>query len=58
MCTDYNSILCNNNIEEMAFHLFFSYSLSHACRRFLGIHWILTSDFFLMMQAKHHCAFG
>ena len=50
---NYNCVLCNNNVEETAFHLFFSCSFSQACWRFLGIHWNLTSDFFqMMMQAK------
>ena len=35
---NYNCVLCNNNVEETAFHLFFSCSFSQACWRFLRIH--------------------
>jgi len=49
----YNCVLCNMNVEEMAFHLFFTCSFSQLCWQFLGIQWNLTSDFFQMIiQAK------
>ena len=47
---NYNCVLCSNNVEETAFHLFF------CCP--LGIHWDFAGDCFQMMkQAKqqfHH----
>jgi hypothetical protein len=46
---DYNCILCNNNMEETAFHLFFSCPFSQICWQFLGIHWDFSMDFFQMM---------
>jgi hypothetical protein len=50
---NYNCVLCNMNVEEMAFHLFFTCSFSQLCWQFLGIQWNLTSDFFQMIiQAK------
>ena len=64
---NYNCVLCSNNIEETAFHLFFSCPFSQACWQHLGINWDFTMDFFRMMQqakvqhnnpffyGDHHC---
>jgi hypothetical protein len=50
---NYNCVLCNNNMEETAFHLFFSCPFSQACWQHLGIQWDFTTSFFQMMiQAK------
>jgi len=49
----YNCVLCNSNVEETAFHLFFSCTFSRACWQHLGIQWNFASDFFKMLiQAK------
>jgi hypothetical protein len=64
---NYNCVLCNNNIEEIAFNLFFSCPFSQACWRLLGIHWDFDGDFFsndetgktavptLLYGDLHHC---
>jgi hypothetical protein len=50
---NYNCVLCNSNVEETAFHLFFSCTFSRACWQHLGIQWNFASDFFQMLiQAK------
>jgi len=50
---NYNCILCSNNLEETAFHLFFSCPFSQACWQYLGIHWDFSMDFFhMLIQAK------
>jgi len=43
---NYNCVLCSNNIEETAFHLFFNCPFSQACWRLLEIHWDFAGDFF------------
>ena len=47
---NYNCVLCSNNIEETAFHLFFSCPFSQTCWQHLGINWDFTREFFEMMQ--------
>jgi hypothetical protein len=50
---NYNCVLCNNNTEETAFHLFFSCPFSQSCWQHLGISWDFSLEFFQMMhQAK------
>ena len=50
---NYNCILYSNNLEETAFHLFFSCPFSQACWQYLGIHWDFSMDFFhMLIQAK------
>jgi hypothetical protein len=50
---NYNCVLCDGNVEETAFHLFFSCPFSQRCWQQLGIHWNFTASFFQMMaQAK------
>ena len=58
----YNCVLYSSNIEELAFHLFFSCPFSQACWQSLGISWDFTKEFFQMMQHApslwrvfHHC---
>jgi hypothetical protein len=46
---NYNCVLCSNNVEETAFHLFFNCPFSQACWQLLGIHWDFIGDFFQMM---------
>jgi hypothetical protein len=46
----YTCVLCSNNVEETAFHLFFSCPFSQACWWLLGIHWDFAGDFFQMMR--------
>jgi hypothetical protein len=41
---NYNCILCNGNMEETAFHLFFSCPLSKACQDYQGIQWRIFFD--------------
>lgn len=49
----YNCVICNSNVEEIAFHLFCSCTFSRACWQHLGIQWNFASDFFQMLiQAK------
>ena len=57
---NYNCVLCSNNIEETAFHLFFTCPFTQACWQHLGINWDFTMDFFRMMQqakAQHNNPF-
>ena len=50
---NYNCVLCSNNVEEIAYHLFFSCPFSQECWQHLEIHWNLQSEFFQMMiQSK------
>jgi len=50
---DYNCVLCNRNMEETAFHLFFGCPFSQSCWQQLDIHWNLSADLFQMItQAK------
>ena len=50
---NYNCVLCNNNTQETAFHLFFSCPFSQSCWQHLGISWDFSLEFFQMMhQAK------
>ena len=50
---NYNCVLCNRNMEETAFHLFFGCPFSQSCWQQLDIHWNLGADFFQMItQAK------
>jgi hypothetical protein len=50
---NYNCILYDHNVEETAFHLFFSCPFSQACWQHLNMHWNFQSDFFqMMMQSK------
>ena len=43
---NYIYVLCNMNVEETAFHLFFTCPFSQHCWQHLGIQWNLTTDFF------------
>ena len=36
---DYNCVLCNNGVEESAFHLFFECPFSQSCWDSINIHW-------------------
>uniref|UniRef100_A0A0A9DUI9 Reverse transcriptase zinc-binding domain-containing protein n=1 Tax=Arundo donax TaxID=35708 RepID=A0A0A9DUI9_ARUDO len=47
---NYNCILCNSNMEETTFHLFFSCQFSVRVWNYLDIHWDHGLDFFSMMQ--------
>jgi hypothetical protein len=51
---NYNCILCNMNVEETAFHLFFACPFRQHCWQQLGMQWNLGLEFFqMMMLAKH-----
>jgi hypothetical protein len=57
---NYNCVLCSNNVEETAHHLFFSCPFSQECWQHLGIQWNLQSEFFEMMiqsQQQHQNPF-
>jgi hypothetical protein len=50
---NYSCVPCDGNVEETAFHLFFSCPFSQRCWQHLGIQWNLAAGFFQMMvQAK------
>jgi hypothetical protein len=52
---NYNCVLCTNNVEETAFHLFFSCPFSKECWQYLGIQWNYANEFFqMLLQAKQH----
>ncbi|TVU07261.1 hypothetical protein EJB05_47309, partial [Eragrostis curvula] len=46
----YNCILCESNVEETAFHLFFECQFSVACWSILHINWQTTLEFFQMIE--------
>ena len=50
---NYNCVLCNQNVEETALHLFFTCPFSQACWQHLGVQWNLAVYFFhMLLQAK------
>ena len=47
---NYNCVLCSDNSEETAFHLFFSCNFSKSCWQTIGIEWRRNMNFFQMMK--------
>jgi hypothetical protein len=47
---NFNCVLCNGNIEETAFHLFFSCTFSKSCWQAININWRDNLHFFPMMK--------
>lgn len=47
---NYNCVLCQDQREETAYHLFFTCSFSRQCWQHLGIQWNTNIQFFEMMQ--------
>ena len=58
---NYNCALCNDNVEETAFHLFFSCTFSRSCWQTIGLEWRRDLNFFQTMkrtqQEFHHWFF-
>jgi hypothetical protein len=48
--SNYNCVLCNDNMEEKAFHLFFSCTFSRSCWQKIGIEWRENLHFFQMIK--------
>lgn len=53
---DYKCVLCNLNLEETTYHLFFECPFSTSCWNFVGISWDHATSFFDTIQkAKMEC---
>uniref|UniRef100_A0A0A9BWZ5 Reverse transcriptase zinc-binding domain-containing protein n=1 Tax=Arundo donax TaxID=35708 RepID=A0A0A9BWZ5_ARUDO len=53
---DYSCVLCNLNLEETTYHLFFECPFSTRCWNFVGIQWDHAAAFFDTIQiAKTAC---
>uniref|UniRef100_A0A0A9D7I7 Reverse transcriptase zinc-binding domain-containing protein n=1 Tax=Arundo donax TaxID=35708 RepID=A0A0A9D7I7_ARUDO len=56
---NYNCVLCNLNLEEFTYHLFFECPFSTRCWNFIGIQWDHSLPFFDTIQTsraacQHH----
>ncbi|GJN31828.1 hypothetical protein PR202_gb20275 [Eleusine coracana subsp. coracana] len=56
--SNYNCVLCQQHVEETAFHLFFACPFSQQCWTNISIAWDMNTDFFTMlarakMAAQH-----
>jgi len=47
---NYSCVMCNENIEETAFHLFFNCNFGRACWGKIGMQWNQNLPFFRMMK--------